>query len=156
MKRYILRLFQVIILLLSISTLINTNVKAENKVSYITMLKENNIIEDVNEEVEEIPDTKIVEEQKIETSENAEKQVKKTSKNEVSSKKEVKTATKSVTYGTFGRIYISNYSAALYDYNVNTSSEHSLQTIVDAKDSAAYYKIHGKLDKEDLINYCRP
>ena len=50
-----------------------------------------------------------------------------------------------IVYGTFGRIYISNYNAALYDYNVNTKSDLSLQTIVDNKDSAAYYKNHGKL-----------
>ena len=41
--------------------------------------------------------------------------------------------------GTYGRLYVSTYSAALYDYNVNTKSKISLQTIVNNKDSAAYY-----------------
>ncbi len=50
-----------------------------------------------------------------------------------------------VTYGTFGRLYVSNYSAALYDYNVNTDSSLSLQEIVDNWDSAAYYISRDKL-----------
>ena len=59
---------------------------------------------------------------------------------------------KIIKYGTFGRLYISNYSAALYDYNVNTTSDADLQTIVDNKDSAAYYKNHGKLVIADHYN----
>lgn len=41
--------------------------------------------------------------------------------------------------GTYGRLYVSYYNVALYDYNVNTTSDMSLQTIVDNPDSAAYY-----------------
>lgn len=41
--------------------------------------------------------------------------------------------------GTYGRLYVSYYNVALYDYNVNTTSSQSLQTLVDNQDSAAYY-----------------
>ena len=46
--------------------------------------------------------------------------------------------------GTYGRLYVSYYNVALYDYNVNTTSDLSLQTIVDNQDSAAYYYNGGK------------
>lgn len=46
--------------------------------------------------------------------------------------------------GTYGRLYISYYNVALYDYNVNTTSDLTLQTIVDNQDSAAYYYNGGK------------
>lgn len=48
-------------------------------------------------------------------------------------------------FGTYGRLYVYGFSAALYDYNVNTNSSSSLQTIVDDYDSAAYYRNRGKL-----------
>ena len=48
-------------------------------------------------------------------------------------------------YGTYGRLYIYSYSAALYDYNVYTNSSYSLQSIVDDADSAAFYRNKGKL-----------
>ena len=57
----------------------------------------------------------------------------------------IKVTKKSVKYGTFGRLYVSGYSVPLYDYNVNTTSNYSLQTIVNNQDSAAYYINHGKL-----------
>lgn len=50
-----------------------------------------------------------------------------------------------VTYGTYGRLYVSNFSVALYDYNVNTYSDLSLQQIVDNSDSAAYYASRNRL-----------
>ena len=46
--------------------------------------------------------------------------------------------------GTYGRLYVSYYNVALYDYNVNTTSNLSLQTIVDNQDSAAYYYNGGR------------
>ncbi|MCR5787763.1 MAG: hypothetical protein K6G37_01595, partial [Bacilli bacterium] len=55
-------------------------------------------------------------------------------------------------YGTFGRLYVSSYNVALYDYNVNTASNYALQTLVDNKDSAAYYKNNGKLVIADHYN----
>ena len=53
--------------------------------------------------------------------------------------------TYSINYGTYGRLYVSWYEAALYDYNVYTESSLSLQEIVDNYDSAAYYASHGRL-----------
>ena len=53
--------------------------------------------------------------------------------------------TDNTNYGTYGRLYVSNYSVALYDFNVYTQSSTSLQKIVDNKDSAAYYVNNGKL-----------
>lgn len=57
------------------------------------------------------------------------------------------TVTESYTenFGTYGRLYISWFSVALYDYNVNTYSSTSLQTLVDNYDSAAYYANKGRL-----------
>lgn len=46
--------------------------------------------------------------------------------------------------GTYGRLYVSYYNVALYDYNINTTSNQSLQTIVDNQDSAAYYYNGGR------------
>lgn len=51
----------------------------------------------------------------------------------------------SINYGTYGRLYVSWFSVALYDYNVNTNSSASLQELVDNNDSAAYYANKGKL-----------
>ena len=48
-------------------------------------------------------------------------------------------------YGTYGRLYISWYDVALYDYNVYTKSSSSLQELVDNYDSAAYYINRGRL-----------
>jgi len=59
-------------------------------------------------------------------------------------KKNPTTKTNSVKYGTFGRLYVPGYSVALYDFNVNTQSNLSLQTIVNNQDSAAYYINNGK------------
>jgi len=50
-----------------------------------------------------------------------------------------------ITYGTYGRLYVSGFSVALYDYNVNTYSDLSLQQIVDNSDSAAYYASRNRL-----------
>ena len=50
-----------------------------------------------------------------------------------------------VTYGTYGRLYVSWYDVALYDYNVYGGSSLSLQQIVDNYDSAALYASHDRL-----------
>lgn len=55
------------------------------------------------------------------------------------------TETYSENYGTYGRLHISWFDVALYDYNVNTNSSSSLQTLVDNYDSAAYYANKGRL-----------
>ena len=53
--------------------------------------------------------------------------------------------TYSINYGTYGRLYVSWFDVALYDYNVYTESSLSLQEIVDNYDSAAYYESKGRL-----------
>lgn len=53
--------------------------------------------------------------------------------------------THSINYGTYGRLYVSWHDVALYDYNVYTNSDLSLQGIVDNYDSAAYYASHSRL-----------
>lgn len=50
-----------------------------------------------------------------------------------------------VNYGTYGRLHVSWYDVALYDYNVYTWSGSSLQELVDNYDSAAFYVSRGKL-----------
>ena len=50
-----------------------------------------------------------------------------------------------VKYGTYGRLYVSTYNVALYDFNVHTNSNSTLQTIVNGKDSAAYYTTKDRL-----------
>lgn len=160
MKRDFIRLIQVIILILSISILVNTNVKAENKISYITMLKENSTVEDdveitKEQEIVEVNNEVIKEETKIEEKSNIVKKQetkkvdttknKDESSNDKSNQENTSKQTDNIKYGTFGRLYIPGYNAALYDFNVNTTSEDSLQTIVNNIDSAAYYMNYGKL-----------
>ena len=53
--------------------------------------------------------------------------------------------TYSINYGTYGRLYVSWFDVALYDYNVYTDSSLSLQEIVDNYDSAAYYESRNRL-----------
>ncbi len=53
--------------------------------------------------------------------------------------------TYSENYGTYGRLYISWFDVALYDFNVYTESSSSLQELVDNYDSAAYYANKGRL-----------
>lgn len=48
-------------------------------------------------------------------------------------------------YGTYGRLHVSWFDVALYDYNVYTGSSYSLQELVDNYDSAAFYVSRGKL-----------
>lgn len=50
-----------------------------------------------------------------------------------------------VNYGTYGRLHVSWFDVALYDYNVYTGSSYSLQELVDNYDSAAFYVSRGKL-----------
>lgn len=53
--------------------------------------------------------------------------------------------TYSENFGTYGRLYVSWYDVALYDYNVYTSPSTSLQELVDNYDSAAFYANKGRL-----------
>lgn len=66
-------------------------------------------------------------------------------KTSVAPEEETYSYTPSVTYGTYGRLYVSGFDVALYDYNVYTNSSLSLQQIVDNWDSAAYYASRNRL-----------
>lgn len=179
MKSCLKRILQIFmtLTLVFLMVIINNDKKIENQENYSIMQKANNITKedgkteekdsfvpkkDENPKADEKQDN-----EKTKTSENKkeEKKVNNTKKviKKTSVEKSVSTQAapnnktkdnnhKTVKYGTFGRLYISNYSAALYDYNVYTKSDTALQTIVDNKDSAAYYKNHGKLVIADHYN----
>ena len=156
MKKYINVLLCGIVLLVSIFAMfrIDTTVKAENKNSINTIIDEINKIEseEINKNIKEEID-KIKKEEKERQAllerkrlEKEKAKVIRTNTREKSSpNSNPTTRTNSVKYGTFGRLYVSGYSVALYDYNVNTSSSSSLQTLVNNQDSAAYYMNKGKL-----------
>ena len=94
-----------------------------------------NVIEnDLKEE-----EKKILEQQEIE---RQQEEAKKQSYNVVQTSSYY---TPTVTYGTYGRLFISGFNVALYDYNVNTNSNLSLQQIVDNSDSAAFYASRNRL-----------
>lgn len=154
MKKFLIGLSCVLIVLLSIFAfvIIDTNAKAKNEKVYKNIPKENyNVKKKITEKKEE-SEKEQLEEEKIEQDENIEEQetedfdVPQTySTNEDVEDYSNDVEYNNVNYGTFGRLYVSWYSAAVYDYNVNTSNGSSLQTIVDNYDSAAYYINHGKL-----------
>ena len=157
MKKVFYVIIFLFILLLGIFgiTNITKNEKASKKTEKILVAKTDEVSTATKEELavptdEKIPEIIKTEEKKIETSNKViETKVKKNttvSKKTTSSKKQVTTNSNNnsnknnnIKYGTYGRLYINNYSVALYDFNVNTSSKKDLQTIVDDKDSAAYY-----------------
>ena len=147
MKKYLIGLSCIIIVLLSIFSfiIINTNAKSENEKVYNTIQKEKyndkKELVETNEEQEQLE-----QEEKAEEQETEDLDVPQTySSNEDEQDYSPAVEVNNINYGTFGRLYVSWYSAAVYDYNVNTSSGSSLQTIVDNYDSAAYYINHGKL-----------
>lgn len=129
---------------------INTNLEIEIKNERILVADNNifNTLKKANENIEKY------EKEKLERIEKEKKEQKKTTKvvttssnNSVNVNNKPTSTPKnsSIKYGTFGRLYVSNYNVALYDYNVNTNSSSDLQTIVNNKDSAAYYMTNGKL-----------
>lgn len=129
---------------------INTNLEIEIKNERILVADNNifNAVKKANENIEKY------EKEKLERIEKGKKEQKKTTKvvttssnNSVNVNNKPTSTPKnsSIKYGTFGRLYVSNYNVALYDYNVNTNSNSDLQTIVNNKDSAAYYMTNGKL-----------
>ena len=165
MKKGIILLLRTVMTLISVIliVIINTDAKIENQENYNIMQKANIIEEAEHKETIETKEKEKIIAKEDSVKEKVEIKEEKTLK-KVSTKKEEniteekvittksepeqeKTTTKenSIKYGTYGRLYVSNYNVALYDYNVNTSSNLALQTLVDNKDSAAYYKSRGKL-----------
>ena len=152
MRRYLYIFLCTLIILLSVFTLviINTNIKTvykkekvlvAEKNTYNTLVKVNSEIEKKEKERQEkLEREKQEKEIKIREEKEKSRIVKTSIKNNHNTKK-----VNSVKYGTFGRLYVSNFSVALYDFNVNTNSSSSLQTIVNNNDSAAYYMTNDKL-----------
>ncbi len=150
MKRYLIILFYAFMLLFSTFALAKTtDTNAKTKI-----INEKELVENKNKTIkEEYDNTEKEEKEKQEELkvDNKENEIENTDAAQTSATNEPvqnnspATETNYVKYGTFGRLYISDYSVALYDYNVNTYSSSSLQTIVNNADSAAYYKNYGKL-----------
>ena len=161
MKKHLIRVLCIFIILLSTFafTIINTNAKIKNRKFYNNIYNitknldgiQNEIKEKVKQEEERL--AKEAEKKAREEAIALEKARKekekatiiKTSTTNESIKNNTPSVNNKITYGTFGRLYVANYNVALYDFNVNTTSTSDLQTIVDNKDSAAYYSNNGKL-----------
>lgn len=164
MRRYFIGLLRSFVIMLFVLALavINTNAKTDSLKNFVIQNEYNDeIIEKLEDKEEIINKQEEKEEYKPEKIEDIpmkkEEPVKKEEPKAKENTKVVKTSstnntvqnnshkeTNTVKYGTYGRIYISGYSAALYDYNVYTRSSESLQTLVDNSDSAAYYLNYGK------------
>ena len=139
MKKYFTVLICTFVFLFNDISILNTNMfnKTKKKDERVlvkcelnTKVKEQESIEQESIEKEKVEDSAV-----IETS---------TSDDYVQEDNTV-TESYSENFGTYGRLYISWFSVALYDYNVNTYSSSSLQTLVDNYDSAAYYANRDRL-----------
>lgn len=149
MKKYLKILLCTLVLLLSSFTLFRIDANANAKSAdieenvLIVPKKETNTIKKVNNNTEKTKvENKRVEKSPVAKSTTTQKPVQ---NSKPIQKNRPTTKVNTVRYGTFGRLYVPGYSVALYDYNVNTQSSSSLQTIVNNKDSAAYYVNRGKL-----------
>ena len=151
MKRF-LKIF-IYTIVLSLSFFAYSNIDAIAKTEYVKVnvfsASRNvfNTIDETNEEIERIEQERL-EQERIKKEQERLEQERIQKEKEAKAKEEAakkNNAVKKVKYGTYGRLYVSGYSAALYDYNVHTNSGSSLQTIVNNADSAAYYKNKGKL-----------
>lgn len=156
MKRVLKGILYSTILLLSSFSLVKStnseeikyntnNLVTLNNGDYTTIKKENTIIKTDDKSKKKKAENKA---KKIITKKKEYKnnnETKKVSTKKTTTKTTTKKTTNTVKYGTYGRLYVSSYNVALYDYNVNTNSKKSLQTIVNDKDSAAYYITKNKL-----------
>ena len=180
MKKYFVKISRIFmtIVFIFLMVIINTDAKVENQEKYNIMQKANHSIEKNEEEIKDNTENneKIKEksDKNKQTTNTSNKEVKEEVKEKKEEKTEVKVKNNAVTqtsstkesvqndqsnkkadetkYGTFGRLYVSSYDVALYDYNVHTTSDSALQTLVDNKDSAAYYKNRGRLVIADHYN----
>ena len=142
MKKFIIVLFYTFIFLFSDFTGVKPDTYAKvdnkNKEAIVEKKKESDIVKVENNIVEVKQELVENEQEEIETGSSDDVQTTEPeyeySDNQVTE-----------TYGTYGRLYVYGFSVALYDYNVNTASNYSLQTIVDNWDSAAYYINRGSL-----------
>ena len=145
MKKVLGVLLYTFILLLSSLTIAKTDIFANTETTTESEVMESkidsNTVNNGNDNTKEEQET-IKEEIETDTSDYVETSTEDTYEEE---NYEEETESYNVNYGTYGRLYVSWFNVALYDYNVNTSSDYSLQSIVDDYDSAAYYRTKGKL-----------
>ena len=154
MKRYLKILLYTIVLSLSVFAFSNIDASAKTKFMNVDIFSISrnvlNTIDETNKEIERLEQERLEQERKEQERLEQERLEQERIKKEKEAKAREEAAkknnsTKKVKYGTYGRLYVSSYSAALYDYNVHTNSGSSLQTLVNNVDSAAYYKNKGKL-----------
>lgn len=144
MKKWLIVIFCTVMILFSTFTIAKTDTyaKSENTTENesVEIQKESNTVKNGNDNTE--TEETVIEEVPVETENTSYVE---TSTEDVYIEESPVTETNYVTYGTYGRINVYSYSAALYDYNVYTSSGLSLQEIVNNEDSAAFYRNKGKL-----------
>jgi len=136
MKKFFTVLLCTFLFLLDENSITNTNVLAKTKEVEAKVLIQEKI--ETKEEEQEVAET--------EPEEIADSTITETSSTEEYTEDSY-TAYEpySVNYGTYGRLHVSWFDVALYDYNVYTWSGSSLQELVDNYDSAAFYVSKGKL-----------
>ena len=137
MKKFLIALLFTFIFLFSNFASIRTDAYAKNKNINKKEIVKNTII-DIDNVIKEVKRERLENEQK----EAESSRIVQTS---VAEEYDYSYSPAATTYGTYGRLYLSGFDVALYDYNVNTYSDLSLQNIVDNWDSAAYYISRSKL-----------
>lgn len=131
MKKYFTVLLCTFVFLFNDFSIMNANMFAKDE----KVLVKCNYLEEVKQKLVEVKQEEAEDTTAIQTS----------TSDEYIEEDNTVTETYSENYGTYGRLYVSWYDVALYDYNVYTSSSASLQELVDNYDSAAYYANRGKL-----------
>lgn len=139
MKKYFTVLLCTIVFLFNDISPANTAIFAKTK------KKDEKVVVEQKQETKE-EETKEQETKEEETEEpEASMPIEAPTTNEYVEETETYNETYSENYGTYGRLYVSWYDVALYDYNVYQISNSSLQELVDNYDSAAYYANRGRI-----------
>ena len=132
MRKYFTALLCTLVFLFNDYTSLNTNIFAKKDTRVLVKCS---LLEEVKQELVEEKQEEPENTTAIQTSTN----------DDYVQEENTVTESYSENFGTYGRLYVSWFDVALYDYNVNTSSSSSLQTLVDNYDSAAYYANKGRL-----------
>ena len=132
MRKYFTALLCTLVFLFNDYTSLNTNIFAKKDTRVLVKCS---LLEEVKQELVEEKQEELEDTTAIQTSTN----------DDYVQEENTVTESYSENFGTYGRLYVSWFDVALYDYNVNTSSSSSLQTLVDNYDSAAYYANKGRL-----------
>jgi len=132
MRKYFTALLCTLVFLFNDYTSLNTNIFAKKDTRVLVKCS---LLEEVKQELVEEKQEEPEDTTAIQTSTN----------DDYVQEENTVTESYSENFGTYGRLYVSWFDVALYDYNVNTSSSSSLQTLVDNYDSAAYYANKGRL-----------